>query len=39
MLDRRVEKWRKKFGNLQGGKEIVSSIGETSVGRLLEKAT
>nr|VWO96385.1 Pre-mRNA-splicing ATP-dependent RNA helicase PRP28 (EC [Ganoderma boninense] len=38
MVDQRVEEWRKKFGNLQGGKEIVSLTGETSADlRLLEK--
>ena len=38
MVDQRVEEWRRKFGNLQGGKEIVSLTGETSADlRLLEK--
>ncbi|KAH9930429.1 Sec63-domain-containing protein [Epithele typhae] len=38
MVDQRVEEWQKRFGNLQGGKEIVSLTGETSADlRLLEK--
>ena len=38
MVDQRVAEWRGKFGNLQGGKEIVSLTGETSADlRLLEK--
>ncbi|CAL1708453.1 unnamed protein product [Somion occarium] len=38
MVDLRVAEWRAKFGNLQGGKEIVSLTGETSADlRLLEK--
>lgn len=38
MVDQRVAEWRSKFGNLQGGKEIVSLTGETSADlRLLEK--
>ncbi|TFK32698.1 Sec63 Brl domain-containing protein [Crucibulum laeve] len=38
MVNLRVEEWRTKFGNLQGGKEIVSLTGETSADlRLLEK--
>ncbi|KAI0731785.1 Sec63-domain-containing protein [Fomitopsis betulina] len=38
MVDLRVAEWRNKFGNLQGGKEIVSLTGETSADlRLLEK--
>ncbi len=39
MVDQRVEEWTKKFGRLQGGKEIVGLTGETSADlRLLEKA-
>jgi pre-mRNA-splicing helicase BRR2 len=39
MVDQRVEEWKKKFGRLQGGKEIVGLTGETSADlRLLEKA-
>ena len=38
MVDLRVAEWKKKFGNLQGGKEIVSLTGESSADlRLLEK--
>ena len=38
MVDQRVAEWREKFGELQGGKEIVSLTGETSADlRLLEK--
>jgi pre-mRNA-splicing helicase BRR2 len=38
MVEQRVAEWRKKFGRLQGGKEIVSLTGETSADlRLLEK--
>ncbi|KAF9474450.1 Sec63-domain-containing protein [Pholiota conissans] len=38
MVELRVNEWQKKFGNLQGGKEIVSLTGETSADlRLLEK--
>ncbi|KIP11835.1 hypothetical protein PHLGIDRAFT_124513 [Phlebiopsis gigantea 11061_1 CR5-6] len=38
MVDSRVAEWKKKFGNLQGGKEIVSLTGESSADlRLLEK--
>jgi pre-mRNA-splicing helicase BRR2 len=38
MVDLRVVEWRKKFGNVQGGKEIVALTGETSADlRLLEK--
>ncbi|TFK49242.1 putative RNA helicase [Heliocybe sulcata] len=38
MVDQRVAEWRSKFGNLQGGKEIVSLTGETSADlRLLER--
>lgn len=38
MVDQRVAEWQKKFGSLQGGKEIVSLTGETSADlRLLEK--
>lgn len=38
MVDMRVEEWKEKFKNLQGGKEIVSLTGETSADlRLLEK--
>ncbi|KIY72493.1 putative RNA helicase [Cylindrobasidium torrendii FP15055 ss-10] len=38
MVDQRVDEWTKKFGRLQGGKEIVSLTGETSADlRLLEK--
>ncbi|XP_006459706.1 hypothetical protein AGABI2DRAFT_219047 [Agaricus bisporus var. bisporus H97] len=39
MVDQRVEEWKRKFGKLQGGKEIVGLTGETSADlRLLEKA-
>ncbi|KZT38321.1 putative RNA helicase [Sistotremastrum suecicum HHB10207 ss-3] len=38
MVDMRVDEWRQKFSNVQGGKEIVSLTGETSADlRLLEK--
>ena len=38
MVELRVNEWREKFGNLQGGKEILSLTGETSADlRLLEK--
>ncbi|KAL5528515.1 BRR2 [Sanghuangporus sanghuang] len=38
LVDQRVAEWRAKFGNLQGGKEIVSLTGETAADlRLLEK--
>ncbi|KAI0062804.1 Sec63-domain-containing protein [Artomyces pyxidatus] len=38
MVDQRVAEWQKKFGQLQGGKEIVGLTGETSADlRLLEK--
>ncbi|KAG8216298.1 putative RNA helicase [Butyriboletus roseoflavus] len=38
MVDQRVAEWRRKFGGVQGGKEIVSLTGETSADlRLLEK--
>ena len=38
MVDQRVDEWRKKFGGLQGGKEIVSLTGDRSADlRLLEK--
>ena len=38
MVDRRVAEWKIKFGNIQGGKEIVSLTGETTADlRLLEK--
>ena len=38
MADMRWEEWRKKFGKLQGGKEIVNLTRETSADlRLLEK--
>ncbi|KAH9059761.1 putative RNA helicase [Lactarius vividus] len=38
MVEQRVTEWRKKFGELQGGKEIVALTGETSADlRLLEK--
>ncbi|KAF8761911.1 Sec63 protein [Rhizoctonia solani] len=30
MVEQRVAEWRAKFGNVQGGKEIVSLTGETS---------
>ncbi|QRV91442.1 pre-mRNA-splicing helicase BRR2 [Ceratobasidium sp. AG-Ba] len=37
MVEQRVAEWRAKFGNLQGGKDIVSLTGETSADlRLLE---
>ncbi|GAA5859336.1 hypothetical protein JCM8547_001990 [Rhodosporidiobolus lusitaniae] len=38
VVDTRVAEWRRKFGGLQGGKEIVALTGETSADiRLLEK--
>ena len=38
MVDLRVREWKEKFGDVQGGKEIVSLTGETSADlRLLEK--
>ncbi|KAI9460719.1 Sec63-domain-containing protein [Russula earlei] len=38
MVEQRVAEWRKKFGQLQGGKEIVALTGETSADlRLLEQ--
>lgn len=38
MVDQRVAEWTKKFGKLQGGKDIVALTGETSADlRLLEK--
>lgn len=38
MVDQRVAEWKAKFGDLQGGKEIVRLTGETSADlRLLEK--
>ena len=38
MVELRTNEWKAKFGNLQGGKEIVSLTGETSADlRLLEK--
>jgi hypothetical protein len=38
IVEPRVAEWRKKFGQLQGGKEIVALTGETSADlRLLEK--
>ncbi|TFY80397.1 hypothetical protein EWM64_g3621 [Hericium alpestre] len=38
MVDQRVEEWKTKFGQLQGGKQIVGLTGETSADlRLLEK--
>ena len=38
MVEQRVAEWRRKFSNLQAGKEIVSLTGETSANlRLLEK--
>jgi pre-mRNA-splicing helicase BRR2 len=38
MVDQRVDEWRKKFSQLQGGKEIVSLTGDRSADlRLLEK--
>jgi pre-mRNA-splicing helicase BRR2 len=38
MVEQRVTEWRKKFGQLQGGKEIVALTGEASADlRLLEK--
>ena len=39
MVDMRVEEWKRKFGNVQGGKEVLALTGETSADlRLLEKA-
>jgi len=38
MVDLRVREWKTKFGSIQGGKEILSLMGETSADlRLLEK--
>jgi pre-mRNA-splicing helicase BRR2 len=38
MVEHRVAEWQKKFGELQGGKEVVALSGETSADlRLLEK--
>ena len=38
MVDQQVAEWQSKFGNLQGGKEIVSLTGEMAADlRLLEK--
>ena len=38
MVDQRVAEWQAKFGNQQGGKEIVSLTGETAADlRLLER--
>ncbi|KAG6330761.1 hypothetical protein ID866_8327, partial [Astraeus odoratus] len=38
MVDQRVEEWRRKFCNVQGGKEILSLTGESSADlRQLEK--
>lgn len=38
MVEQRVAEWKRKFGQLQGGKEIVALTGETSADlRLLEK--
>jgi len=38
MVEMRVKEWQSKFGNLQGGKEIVALTGEASADlRLLEK--
>lgn len=38
MVDQRVVEWQRKFGNVQGGKEIVKFTGETSADlKLLEK--
>jgi hypothetical protein len=38
MVDQQVKEWQAKFSKLQGGKEIVSLMGETSADlRLLEK--
>jgi pre-mRNA-splicing helicase BRR2 len=38
MVDLRVKEWKDKFGNVQGGKEVVSLTGETSADlRALEK--
>ncbi|KAJ2934391.1 hypothetical protein H1R20_g2701, partial [Candolleomyces eurysporus] len=38
MVDMRVKEWQDKFGNVQGGKEVVSLTGETSADlRALEK--
>lgn len=37
MVEQRVDEWRKKFGSLQGGKEVVSLTGDRSADlRLLE---
>ncbi|KAG8908173.1 DEIH-box ATPase [Tulasnella sp. 403] len=38
MVDQRVAEWRAKFGDIQGGKDIVALTGETSADlRLMEK--
>lgn len=38
MVDQRVSEWRAKFGEIQGGKDIVALTGETSADlRLMEK--
>lgn len=38
MVDQRVAEWKRKFSDVQGGKEVVSLTGETSADlRLLEK--
>ena len=38
MVDQRVDEWRRKFNQLQGGKEVVSLTGDRSADlRLLEK--
>ncbi|KAG8933497.1 DEIH-box ATPase [Tulasnella sp. 417] len=38
MVDQRVAEWRAKFGEIQGGKDIVALTGETSADlRLMEK--
>ncbi|EIW74460.1 Sec63-domain-containing protein [Coniophora puteana RWD-64-598 SS2] len=38
MVDMRTQEWRRKFGSVQGGKEVVSLTGEASADlRLLEK--
>ena len=39
MVDMRVEEWKRKFGNVQGGKEVLALTGETRADlRLLERA-
>ena len=39
MVDHRVDEWRRKFSQLQGGKEIISLTGDRSADlRLLERA-